>query len=168
MPKVTLTDADVSRLQDERARADRAYNDALTGVDQAVTPPSSLPAPPPLPDDHQIGRLNTAWEIVGSLSLPAGGWNGRSRPLRLACGRRNQSPSPAPGQSVEPVALTVGLGYIPSVQFAQFYLADEAGYYAEAGLDVTFEHFDDPSSSRCWDRAQSTSARLTGRASSRP
>jgi NitT/TauT family transport system substrate-binding protein len=36
--------------------------------------------------------------------------------------------------------LTVGLGYIPSVQFAQFYLADEAGYYADAGLDVTFQH----------------------------
>jgi NitT/TauT family transport system substrate-binding protein len=56
----------------------------------------------------------------------------------------DESPPPTPGQSVEPVALTVGLGYIPSVQFAQFYLADEAGYYAEAGLDVTFEHFDDP------------------------
>jgi NitT/TauT family transport system substrate-binding protein len=56
----------------------------------------------------------------------------------------DETPSPAPGQSVAPVPLTVGLGYIPSVQFAQFYLADEAGYYAEAGLDVTFEHFDDP------------------------
>ena len=39
----------------------------------------------------------------------------------------------------ELVPLTVGLGYIPSVQFAQFYLADEAGYYDEAGLDVTIE-----------------------------
>jgi len=44
----------------------------------------------------------------------------------------------------EPVPLTVGLGYIPSVQFAQFYLADEAGYYEEAGLDVTFENKIDP------------------------
>jgi putative riboflavin transport system substrate-binding protein len=42
--------------------------------------------------------------------------------------------------SHEPVALTVGLGYIPSVQFAQFYLADQAGYYDDAGLDVTFRH----------------------------
>jgi NitT/TauT family transport system substrate-binding protein len=40
----------------------------------------------------------------------------------------------------EPVPLRVGLGYIPSVQFAQFYLADQAGYYADAGLDVTFQH----------------------------
>ena len=44
----------------------------------------------------------------------------------------------------EPVPLTVGLGYIPSVQFAQFYLADEAGYYDEAGLAVTFENKLDP------------------------
>lgn len=44
----------------------------------------------------------------------------------------------------EPVPLTVGLGYIPSVQFAPFYLADEAGYYDDAGLDVTFENKIDP------------------------
>ena len=44
----------------------------------------------------------------------------------------------------EPVRLTVGLGYIPSVQFAQFYLADEAGYYRDAGLDVTFQNKVDP------------------------
>ncbi|HEU5225976.1 MAG TPA: ABC transporter substrate-binding protein [Actinomycetota bacterium] len=40
--------------------------------------------------------------------------------------------------------LTVGLGYIPSVQFAQFYLAQQAGYYAEAGLDVEFQNKIDP------------------------
>ena len=44
------------------------------------------------------------------------------------------------GPSQEPVALDVGLGFIPSVQFAPFYLADQAGYYREAGLDVTFRH----------------------------
>ena len=40
--------------------------------------------------------------------------------------------------------LTVGLGYIPSVQFAPFYLADQAGYYREAGLSVTFQNKVDP------------------------
>ena len=39
-----------------------------------------------------------------------------------------------------PTKLTVGLGYIPSVQFAQFYLADQAGYYRDEGLDVTFQN----------------------------
>jgi NitT/TauT family transport system substrate-binding protein len=39
--------------------------------------------------------------------------------------------------------LTVGLGYIPSVQFAQFYRAKVQGYYEEAGLDVTFQNGND-------------------------
>jgi NitT/TauT family transport system substrate-binding protein len=51
------------------------------------------------------------------------------------------SPSPTP-QPLE--LLTVGLGFIPSVQFAPFYLADQAGYYAEVGLDVEFIHRIDP------------------------
>jgi NitT/TauT family transport system substrate-binding protein len=52
--------------------------------------------------------------------------------------------SAAPSASVAPTKLTVGLGFIPSVQFAQFYLADQAGYYAEEGLDVTFQNKIDP------------------------
>ena len=36
--------------------------------------------------------------------------------------------------------LTVGLGYIPSVQFAQFYRADKQGYYRDAGLAVTMQN----------------------------
>ena len=35
-------------------------------------------------------------------------------------------------------ALKVGLGYIPSVQFAPFYVAQQSGAYADAGLDITF------------------------------
>ena len=57
------------------------------------------------------------------------------------------SASPSAGAttpSAAPVALTVGLGYIPSVQFAQFYLADQAGYYADAGLTVTLQNKIDP------------------------
>lgn len=50
-----------------------------------------------------------------------------------------QSPAPA-----ELTRLTVGLGYIPSVQFAQFYFADQAGYYRDAGLEVTFQNQIDP------------------------
>jgi NitT/TauT family transport system substrate-binding protein len=50
----------------------------------------------------------------------------------------SEEPSQEPSQ--EPVAMSVGLGFIPSVQFAPFYLADQAGYYADAGLDVTFRH----------------------------
>lgn len=41
-------------------------------------------------------------------------------------------------------SLSVGLGYIPSVQFAPFYLADQRGDYAAAGLDVTIQNQIDP------------------------
>ncbi|HEY3544751.1 MAG TPA: ABC transporter substrate-binding protein [Propionicimonas sp.] len=54
------------------------------------------------------------------------------------------TPSAAASPSAEPVALTVGLGYIPSVQFAQFYLAQQAGYYGDAGLAVTLQNKIDP------------------------
>ena len=32
------------------------------------------------------------------------------------------------------------LGYRPDVQFAPFYVAQQEGYFADAGLDVTIEH----------------------------
>jgi NitT/TauT family transport system substrate-binding protein len=54
------------------------------------------------------------------------------------------SASPSPSASVAPVKLTVGLGYIPGVQFAPFYLAEQSGAYAAAGLDVTIQNQIDP------------------------
>jgi NitT/TauT family transport system substrate-binding protein len=45
--------------------------------------------------------------------------------------------TPAPGVATK---LNVGLGYIPSVQFAAFYRADQAGYYAAEGLAITFQN----------------------------
>jgi NitT/TauT family transport system substrate-binding protein len=48
------------------------------------------------------------------------------------------------GASSATIALTVGLGYIPSVQFAQFYLAQQAGYYRDAGLTVKLQNEVDP------------------------
>jgi NitT/TauT family transport system substrate-binding protein len=52
--------------------------------------------------------------------------------------------SPTPAGSLPPVELVVGLGYIPSVQFAPFYYAQEQGYYEEAGLIVEFQNRIDP------------------------
>jgi NitT/TauT family transport system substrate-binding protein len=51
------------------------------------------------------------------------------------------------GSSSVPAAATpliVGLGYIPSVQFAPFYLAQQKGYYHDAGVAVTFQNKIDP------------------------
>ena len=53
-------------------------------------------------------------------------------------------PSVAAPSVAAPVPLTVGLGYIPSVQFAPFYLAQRQGYYAAAGLQVSFQNKIDP------------------------
>ena len=53
-------------------------------------------------------------------------------------------PGGSPDSSTAPTKLVVGLGYIPSVQFAQFYLAQQKGYYAEAGLDIEFQNKIDP------------------------
>lgn len=60
--------------------------------------------------------------------------------ITAACG----GPGRSPAASSPPVELKVGLGYIPSVQFAPFYLAQQRGWYAEAGLAVTFENKIDP------------------------
>jgi len=49
--------------------------------------------------------------------------------------------SPTPSASLRPVKLL--LGFQPDVQFAPFYLAQQAGYYADAGLDVTIEYKSD-------------------------
>ena len=59
-------------------------------------------------------------------------------------GTTTAQPSSAPTGTPVPVTLKVGLGYLPSVQFAPFYLAQQAGYYASAGLNVTFENKIDP------------------------
>ena len=49
-------------------------------------------------------------------------------------------PSSVPSSTRPTVSLNVGLGYIPSVQFAAFYRADQAGYYTAEGLQVTFQN----------------------------
>jgi NitT/TauT family transport system substrate-binding protein len=51
--------------------------------------------------------------------------------------------SAAATPSLAPVKLTVGLGYIPSIQFAPFYLAQQDGLYTKAGLDVTLQNGND-------------------------
>jgi putative riboflavin transport system substrate-binding protein len=56
--------------------------------------------------------------------------------LVVGCGRGAPTAAPL-------TKLTVGLGYIPSVQFAQFYRAKVQGYYEAAGLDVTFQNGND-------------------------
>jgi putative riboflavin transport system substrate-binding protein len=44
------------------------------------------------------------------------------------------------GSSAGGNSLTIGLTYIPNIQFAPFYVAQSLGYYKAAGLDVTLRH----------------------------
>ena len=68
--------------------------------------------------------------------------------LLAAC---SPAPSASPTVSVSPSASAVGLrpvtlllGFRPDVQFAPFYLAQQAGYYADVGLEVSIEFKDGP------------------------
>jgi len=49
---------------------------------------------------------------------------------------------PAAGTPAEQplTEITLAMGYIPSVQFAPFYLAAERGYFEQAGLDVVYRY----------------------------
>lgn len=38
------------------------------------------------------------------------------------------------------VSLTLGLSYIPNIQFSPFYVAESKGFFARAGLNVTLHH----------------------------
>ena len=44
------------------------------------------------------------------------------------------------GSSASAQSVRVGLGYLPDVQFAPFYLAEVEGFYEEQGLEVEFQH----------------------------
>ncbi|GAA2183920.1 ABC transporter substrate-binding protein [Brooklawnia cerclae] len=57
----------------------------------------------------------------------------------VACAPNNGGSS-ASSSSGGGTALTLGLTYVPDIQFAPVYVAHKQGWYAEAGLDVTLRH----------------------------
>jgi NitT/TauT family transport system substrate-binding protein len=100
---------------------------------------------------RRLGPTPAVLALVAALVVALAACNG-------ADGTPDPGPSGSPGASgpgtsgipatpegsVEPVDLVVGLGYIPSVQFAPFYFALQQGYYEEAGLTVEFQNRIDP------------------------
>jgi putative riboflavin transport system substrate-binding protein len=90
---------------------------------------------------HRLARVLALPVVVALLAAGCGAGAGAS----ASPGGTGAAPSPAGSAASGALThLKVGLGYIPSVQFAQFYLAQQAGYYRDAGLDVTFENKVDP------------------------
>lgn len=70
-------DATLRRLEQERLEADRRYNEALTALDAALPALPEL-ADPQLPlDEHQLQRLNEAWNILPDVPAGASGIRGR-------------------------------------------------------------------------------------------
>jgi NitT/TauT family transport system substrate-binding protein len=59
--------------------------------------------------------------------------------LVAACG--NTTPASTSGsKNGPPTNVSIGLGYIPDIQFAPFYMPVSKGYYKDAGLNVTLNH----------------------------
>jgi NitT/TauT family transport system substrate-binding protein len=50
------------------------------------------------------------------------------------------SAAAAPQDDQPLTGITLAMGYIPSVQFAPFYVAQERGYFKQVGLDVSFRY----------------------------
>ena len=85
-----------------------------------------------MPSRHpSLSRLAIVAVVIG---VVAGACSPNISPTPAPSGPES---SPAPGVATK---LNVGLGYIPSVQFAAFYRADQAGYYAAEGLAITFQN----------------------------
>jgi NitT/TauT family transport system substrate-binding protein len=57
-----------------------------------------------------------------------------------ACGGASTSNSTGSSTATPLKNVSIGLGYIPNIQFAPFYVAQSKGYYKAAGLNVTFHH----------------------------
>ncbi|MCC2593471.1 ABC transporter substrate-binding protein [Tessaracoccus sp. OS52] len=68
-------------------------------------------------------------------------WGAALVPLGLAaCSPDVQPPAASTSPEVEVQDLTVGLTYIPNVQFAAFYVGVSEGIFDSAGLNVTIRH----------------------------
>ena len=63
--------------------------------------------------------------------------------LLVACGvppLPSSTPSPAAPMTESADAIQLGVGYVPSVQFAPLYASIEKGYFADEGLSVSLEY----------------------------
>src|SRR5690348_1143647 len=60
--------------------------------------------------------------------------------LLAACGGTSASNSTSSSTATPLKNVSIGLGYIPDIQFAPFYVAQDKGYYKAVGLNVTFNH----------------------------
>lgn len=60
--------------------------------------------------------------------------------LLAACGGTTTPTSTGSSTATPLKNVSIGLGYIPNIQFSPFYVAQSKGYYKAADLNVTFHH----------------------------
>ncbi|MET8679647.1 ABC transporter substrate-binding protein [Streptomyces sp. NPDC004647] len=60
--------------------------------------------------------------------------------LLALCGSLVSCAEPTGSSSAKNAKLTIGLTYVPNIQFSPFYVAEAKGYYKEAGLSVKLRH----------------------------
>jgi NitT/TauT family transport system substrate-binding protein len=60
--------------------------------------------------------------------------------LATACQDSASTPTTAPATQAPLERIRLPMGYIPSVQYAPFYVAVEKGYYRKAGLEIDFDY----------------------------
>lgn len=78
--------------------------------------------------------------LAGCVAMP------EPPPTQRPASGEETAPPPTPAQTEPPgtpaklTPIELAMGYIPSVQFAPFYVAQERGYFKEAGLDVKFRY----------------------------
>jgi SAM-dependent methyltransferase len=74
-----FAEEDIERRRIEREAADRAYNEALTALDQAIPKVPELPHPPVAYDESQLPAINDRWRIVtGDPTAGLTGWRRRA------------------------------------------------------------------------------------------
>lgn len=85
-----------------------------------------------MPGEQRTGALRgMAWLLLLLAALALGACQPVTAP-------QNDSGDGAAVADLTPVS--IGVGYIPSVQFATFYVAMEKGFFAEEGLEVSLEY----------------------------
>ena len=89
-----------------------------------------------------VHRL-AAMSLVGLVAACSGG-SSPSAPASSPGASSATAATSSQAACAQVTPLTVGLGYIPSVQFAPFYLAQQEGLYRGACLRVTFQNKIDP------------------------
>ena len=79
MTKRTIAPEDLKRLYAERKAADRAYNDALTALADALQRLRDLPDAPPPYDDRQVAALHALSDPLAESPAAGAGWRARLR-----------------------------------------------------------------------------------------